>query len=97
MNVDTFGAALVELRHGHSETVLLDLALPDSAPAATLKSIPFLLSRGAGQIIVITGSEITEELRDFAIQSGAHSVLCKDGDMFGKISAIIAAGRSFKA
>lgn len=95
--VGTFGAALVEVMRGNCETVLLDLGLPDSPPDKTLNSIAFLLEQGAGQIIVMTGSDVTDQIKEIAIKNGAREVLQKDGNLFVRICAMMGLDRPSRA
>lgn len=90
LHVTTFGAALVEVSRGHRELVLLDLTLPDSLADKTLSNIRYLLDRGAGKVIVVTGCDVTEQLQEAAVAGGASAVMSKAGAaMFDEIRRIL--------
>jgi DNA-binding response OmpR family regulator len=90
--VESLAGAIYETGRGNCETVLLDLTLLDSTPADTLRAIPSLLEAGAGQVVVVSGCDVTESLRDYAIRAGAAEFLSKsDGEFFKKMIAAVVA------
>jgi DNA-binding response OmpR family regulator len=66
------------------KVVLLDLNLPDSSPANTIKRIAEIKKRcpTSTSIIVITGSSEVYRLHNEAVRSGADYVLSKDHGFF---------------
>lgn len=76
--VEVYRDALAQLALAPFELVLLDLALPDSPPRDTILGIRDMLARGAGRIVVITGTPLNDAIRRSILDAGAEQALAKD-------------------
>lgn len=66
----------------HFDVVILDLALPDSAPRETIETIPWILKSGRRAVIV--SGFVNDELRALAQSKGAADCLFKGSTQFAR-------------
>jgi ActR/RegA family two-component response regulator len=94
----TFKDALKLMQELPAEVVILDLSLPDSTPAETIKRIAEIkrISKDV-TVIVITGSPEIYRLHNQALCNGADFILSKDNGFFDALAAaLIAVGRRWR-
>ena len=77
-HVGTLGAAMVELMRKDYSLVLLDLGLPDSSSSNTMACLAHIITRARCPVVVITGSDPTENLVERAKSAGVKDVISKN-------------------
>jgi DNA-binding NarL/FixJ family response regulator len=90
----TYEEAKRKMIESAPDVVLLDLSLPDSSPAETIKRIRDIkeLSKDA-TVIVITGNPYIYSLHNEAVRQGADCVLSKDHGFFETLEVALIAAR----
>lgn len=74
----SMGEAEISLKTNKFSATILDLRLPDSDTLSSLDRIQALKELGAGNVIIITGANVTPEIELLAKISGADGILSKN-------------------
>lgn len=85
----TMKQAIDALKTTGTDLVLLDLMLPDSHAQETISRITELKIMTGARVVVITGSDVTQDLIDRCVEEGAENVLGKGDPNFHRMLRVL--------